>query len=239
MPPLNKFLDDQENNVWRYQGPHQDVAKRGSSFGAMSDNPLKVTVEASSTWARRVRFLDEDETFSIIGRGDYTAQEIEDCWCTASEFAGFKRDVYTTVHLKRIDPSRIDEVEYTLRGAEHRTEEGSARRYTLRSRAKSTVLDEQDFQDGIGEADGSLLAEVYARCTSDAVFDALNLAALDQLEAERSHQESVYEDLFNDDWISSISSLDSDSAFTCSGDNSYLDLPGFDDAWLRDLTVEA
>lgn len=240
MPPLNRLLEGQENNLWRYQASQQNETSRGS-YTALSESPLKVTVGPTLA-SPIVRFSTEVTSFSTICRGDYSDQEIENCWYTASEYASFRQDVCNCVYLCKIEPSRIDEVEYTMRGVEHRTEEGAIRRYTLRSRGKSSVLDEQDFQDGIGESSVQAIADIYSRAASDAVYDALNFAAMDQLEAERHQHEVISEEIFSDDWISSISTaeLDAPACEVFEGDMGFLEeVSGFDDAWLRDIAVEA
>jgi hypothetical protein len=244
MPPLNRFLEDQENNVWRNHNPSPDNARRGS-FNAVDESPLKPTnvEQETPTSERRARFSEQNQIQSTIGRGDYSEQEIDDCWCTASEFVSFRQDIFTTLYLHKTEKHRIDGEEYTMRGVEHRVEGASSRRSSLRSRAKSAVLDEQDFQDGLGEASMDDIAAAYSRVANDAVFDVLNLAALDRLDAFRYQNEISYEEFFNDDWISSISTTDVDSSSsggTHGTDMSFLeDASGFDDSWLRDILVKA
>ena len=206
----------------------------------MLESPLKHThhdvEQVTPTSERRVRFSEENQIHQIISREDYSVQEIDECWYTASEYVSFRQNICMTVYLHKIDPNRIDGTEYTMRGVEHRVEGASSRRYSIRSRAKSAVLDEQDFQDGLGEASVNYIAAAYSSVTKDAVFEALNLAALDQLDIFRYQNEAAYDDIFNDDWISSISAtsdaIEVDVSFSD-------DASGFDDSWLRDISVKA
>jgi hypothetical protein len=241
MPPLNRLLDDQENNVWRHQNVSPEDARRGS-FNAAVESPLKTSHEepATPTSERSVLFSEHNQIHSIIDRQYYSEEEIGDCWYTASEFVGFRQDICTTVYLHKIEKSRIDGKEYTMRGVEHKVEGASSRRSSFRSRAKSAVLEEQDFQDGLGESSVDLVAAAYSRVANDAVFDALNLAALDQLESFRYQSEISYEDLFNDDWIRSISTTTVDSSSSAVAEMSFMeDASGFDDSWLRDILVKS
>ena len=147
MPPLNRLLEDQENNVWRRPtSPH-------GSFSALPDSPWKPATPdvTAGRSGRRARFSETNQVHTVISRESYSEQEIEDCWSTASEFASFRQDVCTTVYLLKTDPNRVDDVEFTMRGVEHRMEEGANRRCFLRYRAKTAVFDEQDFQSGLGE----------------------------------------------------------------------------------------
>ena len=241
MPPLNRLLEDQENNFWHHQVTQQNDS-RHSSFRIALEGPFKISSEATAVSRQTARFSDKEETYPIISREDYSEQETMDCWYTAREFASFRQDACTCVYLDKTDKDRIDEVEYTMRGVEHRTKQGSTRRYTLRSHAKRTVLDEQDLQDGMGESNPDMLAAAYARTASDAVFDALNIAAVDQLEAERHQYGSAFDQLFSDDWISSISKGAVDISTvrdSHDADISVFEASGFDDSWLRDITLEA
>lgn len=243
MPPLNRLIEDQENNSWHRQVPAHD-GSRNNNISAISGSTSKVVAsnEDSSTLKCRTHFNDCPEIHQIPGRDDYSSEEIQDCWYTASEFSRFRLDICTTVYLHKIDPSRIDGKEYTMRGVEHKMGDSSCRRYCLRSRARSAVLDEQDFQEGIGEPSAERLAALYSVAAKDAVLDALNLAALDQLEAFRYQNEAVTDEFFPDEWISSISTTPRVESISCHAYKAELkfleEASGFDDSWIRDVTAD-
>ena len=241
MPPLNRFLEDQENTVWRLENQsHEGVSSHGGLESP--SKPRNALAEEISSSERRARFSEENQLHAIIRRKDYSEQEILDCWYTAQEYASFRHDISTTVCLHKIDNTRIDDMEYTMRGVEHRVKEASCRRCSIRSSAKSVVLLEQDLQDGLGELNVEYIAATYADVARASVYEALNLAALDRLDTFRYQNEHVLEE-FNDDWISSISTPIGDSAINggphMADRGSEEDLQGFDDLWLRDIFVNS
>ncbi len=243
MPPLNRILEDQENNAWHRQVRANDGSRR-NNLNDLSDSPIKPTSvdDQGEEPRRKARFSECDQIHVIPGRDYYSGREINDCWYTANEFASFRVNICTTVYLHRIDPSRIDGKEYTMRGVEHKAGQASCRRYSLRSRARSAVFDEQDFQEGIGEPSVERLAALYSAVAKDAILEALNLAALDQLDAFRYQSEAVVDELFPDEWISSISATypqNSNSGHEYKAELKFLEeASGFDDSWLRDVAAD-
>ena len=239
MPPLNRLFENQEPSGWSRQLPSQE-GPRLNSFASNKSTPLKVQS------ARRPHFNDCHEVHRIPGRGDFSKQEIQDCWYAANELTSFRLNICTTLYLFKVDPTRGDCAEYTIRGLERKIEEASCKKNCLRARARSAVLDEQDFQVGIGEVNPERLAAVYSIAAKDAVVDAINLAALDQFDAYRYQNQAPIDELFPDEWISSISSTEWRTLQPNNAQNkpkpdqsSVEDLSGFDDSWLRDIAVKS
>jgi hypothetical protein len=180
----------------------------------------------------------------VPGREDFSQKELVDSWYKAHDYAIFRKESFLTADISRIDPSRIDDIEYTLRGAEHRIKEVFERRNSLRLRARRAVLLEQQFQEGMGEPSADRLAEEYAQVTVDAVYDALNIAAIDQIQASRFRNESSAEESFSDRWISSLSSDVQNPDFlekrSCATEEAPTEISAcFDEAWLDDETEVA
>lgn len=243
MPPLNRLFENQENTAWSRQLPSQD-GSRLNSFASTNSANKESSSKVQS--ARRPHFNDCHKIHHMPGRGEFSKQEIQDCWYTANELASFRLNICTTLYLFKVDPTRVDCGEYTMRGLERKLEEASCRKNCLRARARSAVLDEQDFQVGIGEVSPERLAAVYSIAAREAVLDAINLAALDQMDAFCYQNQSPIDELFPDEWISSISSNEWNKRQINHSPNkpptdqgSPEDLSGFDDSWLRDIAVNS
>jgi hypothetical protein len=237
MPPLHYHLDDKENSVWRNAFP------RDNSSDIICPQNLSNASGFVRVPCRRAHFGDkiEVQVFTIGSRDDYSQEETESRWYSASEYAAFRRDLSTTVYLLKTDPGKIDDAKYTMRGAESNTLDGCNRRSYLRSIARTAVLDEQACQKSLGINDDSRLAQAYTAVAQQALYSAFNAAAVDQSGAQRYQTESTFHDLFNDSWIRSVSAVSSGSSSSvrlCRESSFGHDEKcfGFDDSWLSDVS---
>jgi hypothetical protein len=109
---------------------------------------------------------------------DYSAEEIQATWLNAADMQRIRREMRYTVQMMKFGSS-FDENEYSIRGLEHGTSEGSQSRRKNRSEAVKAVLNEQYRQvagDSIDEQD---LAKVYKVCASPCQIAAQLSALLD------------------------------------------------------------
>ena len=146
-------------------------------------------------------------------------------------------------------PDLVDEIHYTLRGAECRVDSTLARRHQWKREARLAVLREQEAQKASDEYDQDWISAVYCQASQASVFEARDAALQDQADAEAYYNENEAgaADDFDDAWISSLSSSSSSSSSTFEYTydqheqqpsvglvNAY-DVSGFDDSWLRDM----
>jgi len=241
MPPLNYNLDDKENTVWRHAFPreHDDSRARECAQDTFTKSGWVGVVPC-----RKAHFADkvDVQVFTIGSRDEYSLEERESSWYSTSECAAFRREISTSIYLSKTDPARLDEITYTMRGAESYTLDGCRRRSHLRSIARNAVFDEQACQKILGIKDYSRLAQAYAAISQQALYPAFNSAAVDQSDAHRYQTESAIHDLFNDNWIRSVSTVSLGSsnavhlyreAFSSHVEKGY----GFDDSWLSDVST--
>jgi hypothetical protein len=128
-----------------------------------------------------------------------------------------------------------------MRGAEASTLDGGKRRNYLRSLGRRAVLDELAFQRRVGVQDHDRLAKVYSAVAHQAIYDAINLAAIDNYGTERYQTEPFFRDLFDDNWIRSVSmiSLGTSCSLQMQKTDAFSALDeglGFDDSWLSDMS---
>lgn len=241
MPPLIYQDEASESNTRRCRTPLHDESSASESFDDAHPDLINLKSHAEGT-QRRARFSESVTCHLTLTRSEYSEEESKNCWYSASEYASFRQDVCTTVYLMQIDPNRVDGVDFTMRGVEHRVAEVSLQRRRLRSLSISAVLDEQSFQRGIGESSQDEIAKLYARHCEHAVLEAINLAAWNKLDAEQSQSDIAEDDFFADDWISSVSSTASaEKNCVIPWEESELldNVSGFDDSWLRDVAVSS
>jgi len=254
MPPLDK-VDEQENvparssqSPCRYEQFEPIVlvnnqSARHDNLNLMLDSPLIHEESPIGNCERTgVAFSEKNSLHAIPGLEDFSEQELADCWYKAPDFTAFRAECLHTAHLHRMHPNRIDDIEYTLRGIEHKVKEVSDRRNELRWRARRAVLLEQKFQECIGEASPDRLAEEYAHVTVDAIYDAINIAAIDEMQVLCFRSESFLDETFSDRWISSVSSNDQENEdlygivyrAIVKEENLAAMNACFDDSWLHD-----
>ncbi len=241
MPPLNRYIEDEGNDdALRFSNSSQDQGRR-DSFDIVLEKPAQTTsiLKLLVVSERRIRFVDQLQVRSISGLGNYSEQEIQDCWYSATDFAAFRQEVHNTLYNYNKNPTRIDGIEYTMRGLEHHLENLPSTRSLLRMRVRMIVLDGQVRKEGVGDANVERLATLCSVVSRDTVNGAVSMASLDQLSAIRYQMEPANEP-FNDDWISCISSMDTNPRYM--GYTKYEertgvlnDVAGFDDSWLHDL----
>jgi hypothetical protein len=224
------------NNSYEYSCGYwnQQSGSRGS-FSALPGQPYKPARRQRQV----ARFREEVTLHNVMALSDFTSDEVQESWYKTSDYNEFRKDIAVSVYLMGNEPHAFDDVKYTSRGAECRIEAAIARRHRWKLEAKSAVLDEQDYQDAMGEKNEGGISAVYCQASQAAVFDAIDAAALDQFNAEEYQKESSVQDDFNDDWISSISSCSGssyhyDHKSTC--ESSLWDESGFDDSWIRDVS---
>jgi hypothetical protein len=253
MPPLNHYLYDQEKVLCAgnlSQSTNDDEAQDcggdglRESLSAVEERPLKRRErQGGNRRGAPIIVWGQNSIYKIPGRVEFSEQEIVDSWYRARDFANFRKEIILTADIFRIDPIRIDDIEYTMRGAEHRVNEVYERRNLLRRRARQAVLLEQEFQECMGEASADRLAEEYAQVSADAVCDAVKIAALDQMQASRFENEWAKDEPFGDHWISAVSSGDGNGSSNI--ENKFCRLAGqvnsitevssdadFEDSWL-------
>ena len=187
---------------------------------------------------RQVTFAGDKKTVHLMrGLGDFSNDEIQDCWYTETDFLTLKQETLSTLEIYKRSPESVDNVKYTMRGLEHHMEEFRNRRKLLRLVSRMIVFDNKDFSDGACQSKLEHVANLYSLASMDSVCTALSKAAQDQLEAQEYQRETSLE-LFNDEWIRCISSM---GKIIChpenheqilSVDGAKEDVSGFDDNWL-------
>jgi hypothetical protein len=234
MPPLNRLDEDADFDFVLYG------QENNQSCNALLEQSLKLGTRRRER--KTCRFDDSVKVETVLHWKNYSKDEMNDAWYSASDYAAFKQDIAATCYLITHDPDVVDGrlEEYIRRGVECRMQDAVTRRHGRKFQARSAVLDEQEFQLGLGEPSEDWIANLYRQVSTATVNEALGLAALDQLDAERYQNEANQgDDEFNDDWISSISS---DSAFArrpLEELNVLDDASGFDISWLLDVFVQA
>jgi hypothetical protein len=224
MPPLNKT----EIEFWK------GGAENNRSFRVLTEQPLKYSRRPRKV----VRFDDRVDLEHVLHFKDYTNDEIEDTWYCGADYSRFRKDIATTTHLILNRPDDVDGLQYTSRGAECRIAKAVERRHRSRFQAWSAVHYEQDFQRVVGDKNDDRVAALYSQTTRSTVRDALDLAALDQLDANQYQNEECQKEAFSDDWIRSISAHHS-CAYELRHiqEQSFWDDSGFDDSWIRDVSI--
>lgn len=258
MPPLNRWIytESQGNDAIIADSTFplcNDGAAQGSNMHCAALAP-SISTTATATGhnlvagKKRVRF-SEDSSYSIISRKDYTAQERKNCWYAKTDFTKFKQDVVTTAYLVQTNPSCVDGFLYTKRGSENRLPDVIQRRNRIRALAKAAVVDEQDEP----YVDCHRIASFYQHLSMPAVYEAIQMAAIDRFDAHAyqmeycsppvvSAQDTSQQDFFGDNWIRSISGSSSVTPSLLDQSRSIEDnlldrASGFDDSWLRDAVM--
>jgi hypothetical protein len=211
---------------------------------------------------KRVSFQTKEELQQvelIAPSSEWSEEEQLSRWHSQEDYGNFRSDVFHTLYLLRNHPESLDGVTYTARGVECRDPAVVGRRQHVKHLAWQAVFDEQEALRKDASTENSSrqddwMATLYSSAARPALREALDLAALDEIQAKEIHNEGkkqgdVYhdEDSFSDDWIRSISShstsstTSEDSSFvpSNSGDESGFcvfgaaSASGFDDDWIR------
>jgi hypothetical protein len=205
MPPLNKQLESQLS--W-------------SSLEEMRFE--KATLSRRRLPRKEVRFQEDNLVHSIPHFTDYTADEILAAWNSPAEYSRIMFETQTTLYMMTYRPECLDDVNYTSRGLEGRSQEAVERRHALKNQAWSCVMKEQEHQRQTDEPDQEGIATSYGLCAQAGEDEALNLARRD-----------AQQEAFDDSWISCLCSED------CNYERATLeptfdDDEGFDNAWNTD-----
>jgi hypothetical protein len=222
-----------------------EVFKFASHSHNHQDGRKRVTFKTGNEF-QQVRFIEPSIEWL---HGEHSAR-----WYSQDDYGNFRRDVFHTLYLLRNRPEGLDGVSYTARGTECRDPSVVERRQRVKLLSWQAVFDEQVARrkDASGKPSGQddWMATRYSDLARPALREALDLAALDEQEAKKIHNELsemeiTQDDSFSDDWIRSISShsTSDDSASDLSMHNEgFEDISGFcvfgapsgfDDGWIR------
>ncbi|KAG7347426.1 hypothetical protein IV203_016131 [Nitzschia inconspicua] len=203
---------------------------------------------------KRVTFHTGSELRStkwIASFSEWSPEEQASRWYTQEEYGNLRRDVFHTLYLLRNRPESLDGVSYTARGVECRDPAVVGRRQRYKQLAWQAVFEEQEAlrKDGDASGDRDWLATLYSNAARPALHEALDLAALDEVEANQIYREEQQrlipneDDAFSDDWIRSISSHSTDTDDSITGFSHKHDeesgfcvfgpASAFDDDWIR------
>ena len=150
-----------------------------------------------------VRFHEYSLQYPTIGRHDFTVGELNDAWYTAEDFSRFCVDLSKTTDLMMNEPNEIDDVKYTVRGAECRSVRATQRRRLIRSQARELVFATQKLKTNGGYRNVDLIAFHYSQFSQPAVFEALVRGDIDRIEANKIQYEEfkqVFVNIFNNTW---------------------------------------
>lgn len=110
---------------------------------------------------------------------ELSPEEIENTWYNGGQFKMIKKS--TLVLVKMMRRGKCEETdEYSFRGLEHRTKEGSEARQDAKERAADVLFLEVRRQKVEGIEDPEHLAELLNECTAERQHVALQLAKADQ-----------------------------------------------------------
>lgn len=257
MPPLNSFFDE----------PVFVSRDRFDATGVDSPSSFdRRSVEVEDPWKfafpparqqKSVSFFDQAEIQYISSSREWTDEEKRSRWNSDEDYTNFHLDLINTIYLIRNEPESIDDVCHSARGVECRDPIVKKRRRLWKTQAWDVVFEQQKLQRARNEEYSGyhyLVASLYSHFTQVAMRSAIDTAAQDEIDArnyqnENEHTQFEETDLFNDTWITSISSSFSEnssfdnSTEVASVDNSSTDddfgfyifgeKSNFDNSWLR------
>jgi hypothetical protein len=126
-----------------------------------------------------VSFDEEAEMYCVEPNMELSPEEIENTWYNGGQFKMIKKS--TLVLVKMMRRGKCEETdEYSFRGLEHRTKEGSEARQDAKERAADVLFLEVRRQKVEGIEDPEHLAELLNECTAERQHVALQLAKADQ-----------------------------------------------------------
>jgi len=131
-----------------------------------------------------VRFSAEHEVNEIESREDFSPSEIKATWYNHADYNSFKREALVTLSLNRSGRLEEQSKEYTMRGLEARTREGSAKRKQMRDVILCQVLSEQERQRQLCFEDPHLIAYACRGVSSASLFVAKDRAQLDEADVQ-------------------------------------------------------
>ena len=146
--------------------------------------------------AKRVGFAEMTVEYQVINRYDYTAQEKEAAWFSASEMKTIKDAARSEAKL--IEKGLLQETsDFSVRGLEQKTRKGILRKRKRRSNAYMAVFFEIDSQIEEGFCDDDLIADAYYLYTEPCAIEAEEIGKQDALDARNIYNES-------DDWFQTM-----------------------------------
>lgn len=135
---------------------------------------------------RRVRFATGNpQTFSILGRAEYTNEEKKSSWFQEDEYAQITKDCCKQVR-KLEKGEELRDKKYCSRGLEAHTRRASEAKSRTRRASFDAVLDEQDRQYEEGILDDDLISQFYIDASASSQLWAHRVALLDQRAAEET-----------------------------------------------------
>lgn len=244
MPPLNRSSCDPQEDGGKLCHKVLSLDEEDEQSDHRSTLPTPGIISdlgVVTKLPRRVNFaLDQENYLLMRDTGDYSNDEIQDCWYRETDFLSFRQEALVTLEIYKKSPERVDNREYTMRGLEYHLAELRSRRKLLRRLATRIVLDDQEFSDDddASESKSDHIAKLYSMASRDSVGFALCRAARDRSDAKEYQREKSSE-LFNDDWIRCISSTGKNVSCPQSHQQTWSmgfsakdDISGFDDSWL-------
>ena len=239
MPPFNRYQDGEITTHHR----RRSISPTGSclSLSELEDDHFKFARQKST---KSVSFATSCKIEYIERHCEWSEEERICRWYSHKDYANFRKDLYSTLYMIRNHAEVLDDIKYTARGVECRDPAHIGRRQQVKQNAWAAVFEEQNTQRSLNGnhtyQDGShWIATLYSQAARPALLEALDFAAMDELEvskyATEEKQVDVEDELFSDDWITCISSISRPVAasegqfgFAVFGDTS-----GFDDDWLE------
>jgi hypothetical protein len=110
--------------------------------------------------------------------GNYTDEEIRDCWFNQEEMKYIKQELRRTISM--IDKNlKLDEKKYCIRGTEGSTKRRKQSRLLNRMDAVDAVFNEQDIQYKWGVWDDCKVATLYSEASHTSKMEAKMLGASD------------------------------------------------------------
>jgi hypothetical protein len=218
MPPLNK--DPENTDFWLYN--EEAPEPRSEKL------PLQ---EQDAARCRSVQFHPHAMRYEIPSLDAYTEEEINDSWYNKSDYSDFSQDILHTIHLMVHSPTQIDNVEYTIRGSESRIPFVARNRKQVRREGRALVFNakQQCCKD-------DWIAWVYSQFSNASLQEALVQGMTDEQEViaiQEKDRQQQWENFFNDDWIRSGSTNDTDPMLSSLLESDIVDISGFDDQWLE------
>jgi hypothetical protein len=164
MPPLSEPTFD------LLQTPASSHSRRQRAYKRLS--PItKVSLSVTFDEEAEVRYVEH-----IL---ELSPEVIENTWYNAGQFQRIKKiNIFLSKMLRRGDCEETDD--YSFRGLEHRTKEGSLAREDAKEKASDLLFLEQRRQKVEGIEDPEYLAELMNECTAERRQIALQFAKADQ-----------------------------------------------------------
>jgi hypothetical protein len=145
---------------------------------------------------KNVHFSEETSTHLILGRADYTADEVTSTWYNHADLKEM-RDT-ARCEAKLLMAGLLQETIHTsARGLEGRTTEGLTRKRRNRAEATNAVFDELDQQDEQGIFDDDALADIYFTATERCQVAAQMMGMRDAKLANEISKEPEKQNLFH------------------------------------------